>query len=142
VEVHIDTTAVDLALDRIQHNLLHVIDQLERLETRMATLEEVTVALVGAVDRIGVVLTDTNTVALNAQAAADAAGVALAASEAADMADDAAFAQQVADLQAALAAAQGALASQAAAQAVAVDTISAEVAALNALGAPVAPPVA
>jgi chromosome segregation ATPase len=129
----IDLTALEHRLNLIDHALAHITTRLEGLDAHMATLEEVTVALEAAVDRIGQILADVTNVATNAQAAADAAAAALAAAEAADMADDAAFAVQVADLTAALQAAQAALQAQSDANTAAASLVQSQVDELNAL---------
>jgi chromosome segregation ATPase len=113
----------------------------QEVETRMATLEEVTAALGSAVDRIGTLLGETITAKDAAVAAAAAAQQALDDANAADAVEDAAAAQQIADLTAALAAANDALNAQVAAADAAVASIQSNVDELNALGAPVEPPV-
>ena len=123
-----------LRLELIQAQNTQILLKLERQDHRMATLEETTVALEAAVDRIGAVLADVIAAKDAALAAVVAAQEALAASEAADTADDAAFAQQVADLQAALAAAASALQAQVDVNTSAADAISGQVDELNALG--------
>ena len=105
----------------------------------MATLEEVTAALSGAVDRIATLLDTTITAKDAAVAAAAAAQQALDDANAADAVEDAAAAQQIADLTAALQAANDALNAQVASADAAVASIQSNVDELNALGAPVEP---
>lgn len=112
----------------------------QEVETRMATLEEVTAALGAAVDRIGTLLGETITAKDQAVAAAAAAQQALDDANAADAVEDAAAAQQIADLQAALQAATDALNAQVASADAAVASIQANVDELNALGAPTPEP--
>jgi chromosome segregation ATPase len=130
----LDLSELEYRLNQIDHALAHITLTLTGLETRMATLEEVTVALTDAVDRIGVVLTDVTAVATNAQTAAQAAQDALDAANAADLVEDADFQAQIDALKVALADAQAALAAQAAANTNAAAVISTQVAELNALG--------
>ena len=112
----------------------------QEVETRMATLEEVTAALGSAVDRIGTLLGETITAKDAAVAAAAAAQTALDEANAADQVEDAAAAQQIADLTAALQAAQDALNAQVASADAAVASIQSNVDELNALGAPAVEP--
>ena len=130
----IDLTDLEYRLNQIDHALAHITLTLNGLDSRMATLEEVTAALTVAVDRIGTVLTDVTTVATNAQAAAVAAQDALDAANAADLVEDADFQAQIDALKAALADAQAALAAQAASNANAAALVQTQVDALNALG--------
>ena len=111
----------------------------QEVETRMATLEEVTAALGSAVDRIGTLLGDTISAKDAAVAAAAAAQQALDDANAADAVEDAAAAQQIADLQAALQSATDALNAQVASADAAVASIQSNVDELNALGTTPAP---
>lgn len=121
-------------------NVLALREELAALQTemefRMATLEEVTVALGAAVDRIGVVLADVTTSKDAAVAAAAAAQTALDDANAADLTEDADFQAQIDALTAALQAANDALNAQVSAADAAVASITSDVAELNALGAP------
>jgi hypothetical protein len=121
-------------------NVLALRDELAGLRTemefRMANLEEVTVALGAAVDRIGVVLADVTASKDAAVAAAAQAQLALDTAIAADLTEDADFQAQIDALTAALQAANDALNAQVAAADAAVASITSDVAELNALGAP------
>lgn len=108
----------------------------QEVETRMATLEEVTGALSAAVDRIGSLLGETITAKDAAVAAAAATQTALDAANAADVVEDALAAQQIADLTAALQAANDALNASVVSADIAVAAIQGQVAELNALGEP------
>lgn len=116
---------------RTQREILRVVN---RLEIRMATLEEVTAALGAAVDRIGTLLGETIAAKDAAQQAASDAQAALDAANAADAVEDAAAAQQISDLQTALQAATDALNASVAASDAAVTAIQSNVDELNALG--------
>ncbi len=105
------------------------------MEFRMANLEEVTVALGAAVDRIGVVLADVTASKDAAVAAAAAAQTALNDATAADLTEDADFQAQIDALTAALQAANDALNAQVAAADAAVASITSDVSELNSLGA-------
>ena len=138
----------DLTDTQVLRALLRAVNELrgevaaltQEVETRMATLEEVTAALGAAVDRIGTLLGETITAKDAAVAAAAAAQQALDDANAADAVEDAAAAQQIADLTAALQAANDALNAQVASASAAVASIQANVDELNALGEPAPEP--
>lgn len=116
-----------------------ILTTLTRLEIRMATLEEVTLALTDAVDRVGTVLSDLTVSRDAARDAAAAAQQALDAANAADVTEDADYQAQIDSLTQALQAATDALAATSAAQEAAVASIQSNVDELNNLAPASAP---